>query len=187
MLNIPIILGTARQGRRSENVANFMLSQFVRFGSLYGFKTELIDVRNFLTNTTDGTETSAPAKKLNEKISVADGLVIISPEYNHSFPGELKLMIDMLHKQYAKKPIGFCGVSAGPWGGNKAVEQLRLVSIELHMVPIREALYFPFVQNLFDEKGDFKDPDSYQERIKTLLDELIWYAKNLKIAREQKN
>lgn len=183
---IPIILGTARAGRQSGKVAKFIFKEFKNFGPEYGFETELIDVRDFRINATDNTQTSAVAKKLAEKISVADGLVIVSPEYNHGYPGELKMMLDMLYDQYAKKPIGFCGVSAGPWGGNRVVEQLRLVAIELRMAPIREALYFPLVQNLFDEKSAAKNPASYQGKIKAFLDELVWYAKALKAAREQK-
>jgi len=64
------------------------------------------------------------------------------------------------------------------------VEQLRLVAIELQMVPIRSAIYFPSVWEAFDEQGTPKDA-SYPDRIKTFLDELVWYAKALKAAREQ--
>jgi len=90
----------------------------------------------------------------------------------------------MLYEQYARKPVGICGVSSGIFGGARVVEQLRLISIEFHMVPIREALYFPNVQNLIDEKGAIRD-ESYHDLVKIFLDELIWYAKALKAAREQ--
>jgi len=66
------------------------------------------------------------------------------------------------------------------------VEQLRLVAIEFHMVPIREALYFSMIKNLFDENGSIKD-DSYHKRAKKFLDELIWYADALKAARSKGN
>jgi len=176
---IPIILGTARKDRQSEKAAQFVLQE----ASKAGIETEIIDVQDFLICATDNTQKNALAKKLSEKISKADGLIIVSPEYNHGYPGELKLMLDMLYAQYAKKPVGFCGVSAGGLGGARAVEQLRLVSIEFHMVPIREAIYFSNIQNLFDEKGNIKD-NSYYARIKTFLEELLWYAKALKNARE---
>jgi NAD(P)H-dependent FMN reductase len=65
------------------------------------------------------------------------------------------------------------------------VEQLRLVCIELHMVPIREAVYFPTVQKLFDENGAIKD-ESFHGRVGKFLDELFWYVKALKPARERK-
>jgi len=88
----------------------------------------------------------------------------------------------MLYEQYFKKPVGFCGVSAGPLGGARVIEQLRLVCIELHMVPIREALYFPLVQNLFDENNAIKD-SAFKGRAKKFLEELVWYAKVLKAVR----
>jgi len=179
-LYIPVILGTAREGRESEKVAEFVLKETVKAG----LRTEILDVREFLIGSTDNTEESAQAEKLSEKIVKADGFIIISPEYNHGYPGELKVMLDMLYDQYARKPVGFCGVSAGRFGGARAVEQLRLVSIEFHMVPIREAVYFPFVQDLFDEKRNIKNR-SYHGLVETFLDELIWYARALKSAREQ--
>ena len=178
---IPIILGTAREGRQSEKVANFMLQEVKK----RDFEGEIIDVRDYLIGATDGTGESAEAKNFAERITKADGLIIVAPEYNHSFPGELKLMLDMLYEEYTAKPVGFCGVSAGGLGGTRGVEQLRLASIELHMVPIREALYFSNIQNLFDENGAIKD-EGYSKRVETFLNELVWYAKNLKSAREVK-
>ena len=172
---IPIILGTAREGRRSEKVSDFMLQEAIKAG----LESEIIDARDYRITVTDNTGESPQAKKLAEKIKKADGLIIVSPEYNHGYPGELKMMLDMLYAEYAHKPIGFCGVSIGILGGARAVEQLRQVVIEYHMVPIREAMYFPMVQDLFDEKGDIKD-DSYSKRVKTFLDEIIFYAKLLK-------
>lgn len=178
---VPVMLGTSREGRQSEKAARFILQEIKR----KGLDSELIDVRDFRVRATDRTETSPEAKKLSAKVSKADGLVIVSPEYNHGYPGELKMMLDLLYKQYANKPVGFCGVSAGLVGGARAVEQLRQVAVELHMVPIREAVYFPRVQDLFDDKGAIKDA-SYPERVKKFLDELIWYADALKPAREKR-
>ena len=169
---IPIILGTARQGRQSEKVANFMLSEIIKAG----LQSEIIDVRDYRIEATDSTGELPQAKKLAEKITKADGLIIVSPEYNHGYPGELKMMLDMLYKEYFYKPVGFCGVSIGILGGARAVEQLRLVSIEFHMLPIREALYFSTIQNLFDEKENIKD-ESYFKKVETFLNELIKYTK----------
>jgi NAD(P)H-dependent FMN reductase len=171
----PIILGTARQGRQSEKVANFMLAEVKK----REFESEIVDVRDFRIPATDNSGESPEAQKLAGIIKRADGLIIVSPEYNHGYPGELKMMLDLLYEEYSAKPVGFCGVSSGGLGGARMVEQLRQVTIEFHMVPIREALYFPVVQNLFDENGNVKD-DSYQERVGVFLQELVWYAQNLK-------
>ena len=182
-MNIPIILGTAREGRQSEKAANYMLQQ-AKEANIDSeiINTEFLDVRDYRIAAT-GEQTPA-VKAFSEKITQADGLIIVSPEYNHGYPGELKMMIDMLYKEYNRKPIGICGVSAGALGGARVVEKLRLVAIELQMVPIREAIYFPKIQELFDENGNIKD-ESYGERVKAFLDELVWYAKALKTAREE--
>lgn len=177
-LFIPVILGTAREGRGSENAARFMLAQT----QIAGIETELLDVRDYRLSATDNTGESEPAKRLAEKISRADGLIIVSPEYNHGYPGELKMMLDMLYNEYANKPLGICGVSAGGLGGARMVEQLRLVAIELRMVPIREAVYFAKIGSLFNDAGEIQDL-SYRDLAAKFLEELIWYAAALKKAR----
>lgn len=175
----PIILGTAREGRFSEKAAYYMLQEAKKAG----LETEVIDVRDYRAPATDNTEESSQAKRLAEKIIRADAIIIVTPEYNHGYPGELKMMLDLLYDQYARKPVGLCGVSMGGLGGVRCVEQLRLVVAELHMVSIREAIYFSNVRQLFDEKDMIKD-ESYSARAKKFLAELAWYAKALKEARE---
>ncbi len=177
---IPIILGTAREGRKSEMVANFMLGEV----KAAGLETELLDVRDYRVTATGFPGMSDKAKLLAPKISKADALIIVSPEYNHGYPGELKMMLDLLYDEYFKKPMGICGVSRGGLGGSRMVEVLRLVAVELHMVNIREALYFPSVQDLFEANGAIKNRDAYTGRVKTFLDELVWYAGALKNARK---
>jgi NAD(P)H-dependent FMN reductase len=177
---IPIILGTARLGRQSEKAAKFMLERALEVG----FESELIDVRDYRIQATDNTEKSLQAQRLAEKAKIADGFIIVSPEYNHGYPGELKMLLDMLFAQFAHKPVGICGVSSGPWGGARMVEQLRLVCIAFHMVPICEAVYFPKVQELFSEDGSIKGRSQYNQA-QRLLSELIWYAEALKIGREK--
>jgi len=172
---IPIILGTAREGRQSEKVAKFMLEEVQKAG----LETEIIDVRDYRIKATDNTGKIPEAQKLSEKVVKADGFIIISPEYNHTYPGELKMMLDMIYEQYARKPVGICGVSGGPLGGARGVQALRLTCIAFSMHPILETVYFSMVQDLFDEKGNIKDR-SYEKKAKGLIDSLIWHAKALK-------
>jgi len=171
---IPIILGTARAGRQSEKAAKFMLAEVEKFG----LKTELIDARDYRLSATDNSEESNLAKKLAEKITRANALIIVSPEYNHGYPGELKMMLDMLYDQYARKPVGICGVSSGGLGGARMVEQLRLVAIELGMAPISKAVYFSSIKKLFDDTGAITD-ESYYKKTEKFLNELVWCAKAL--------
>ncbi|MCX6680607.1 MAG: NAD(P)H-dependent oxidoreductase [Methanothrix sp.] len=176
---IPVILGTARLGRQSEKAAQFMLQK----AREAGLECEIIDVRDYRLEATDNTEKSQPALNLAEKARRADGFIIVSPEYNHGYPGELKMLLDMLFSQYAHKPVGICGVSSGTWGGTRMVEQLRQVCLAFHMVPTGEAVHFPRVQELFDEAGLLKG-NSQHGQAKRLLEELIWYARALKAGRE---
>lgn len=179
-LYIPIILGTAREGRQSEKVAKFVHGEVTNSPEI---ETELLDVRDFRLPATDNTEGSETAKRLIDKINKADGFIVVSPEYNHGYPGELKMMLDLAYQQYARKPLGIVGVSSGGLGGARMVEQLRQVSVEFHMVPIREAVYFSTVKKLFDQSGKILD-ESYSRKIGKLLEELVWYAKVLKWGRD---
>lgn len=156
----PVILGTAREGRYSDKVAKFILGEAVKAG----LESEILDVRDYRIIATDKTLAYPEAKRFAEKIAKADALIIVTPEYNHGYPGELKMMLDMLYEQYARKPVGLCGVSMGGLGGARCIEQLRLVVAELHMVSIREAVYFSGVRQLFDENGTIKDSAYYTGR-----------------------
>ncbi|MHB9019525.1 MAG: NADPH-dependent FMN reductase [Minisyncoccota bacterium] len=160
---IPIILGTAREGRESEKVAKFVLAETQK----YGFETELIDIKNYATPATQTLKENIK-NELSSILKKANGLIIVSPEYNHGYPGELKIFLDNFYQEYFYKPLAICGVSAGSLGGARMVEQLRLVSIELHMIPIREAVYFSSVKNIFDEKENIKD-NSYKERLQVMF------------------
>jgi hypothetical protein len=96
--------------RQSEKAAKFMLERTLESG----LESELIDVRDYRIEATDNTERSPPAQSLAEKVKKADGFIIVSPEYNHGYPRELKMLLDMLFAQYAHKPVGIYGVSSGP-------------------------------------------------------------------------
>lgn len=172
---IPIILGTAREGRESEKVARFMLEKALEFG----LDSEIIDVRDYRLPATDNTKTSAEAIHLRDLVLRADGLVIVSPEYNHGYPGELKMMLDMLYEEYFGKPVGICGVSSGTFGGARMIEHLVATCVRFHMLPTGEVLYFPIVQDLFDESGAMTK-EFYHWRANKFLAVLAEYAEALR-------
>lgn len=164
---VPIILGTAREGRYSEKVADFMLAQ----AKGAGLDSEIVDVRDYRIKATDDTGEGPEAKRLAGIVAKADVLMIVCPEYNHSFPGELKMMLDMLYKEYAGKRVGICGVSRGPFGGVRGIEQLKLLVANLHMTVAAE-IQFSSVRELFDEKGEPKDKEAWERRAQRFLDGL---------------
>jgi NAD(P)H-dependent FMN reductase len=112
------------------------------------------------------------------------GLVIVSPEYNHGYPGLLKHVLDSCLKEYIHKPVGIAGVSAGALGGARVIEHLLPVMRELGLVTIFTDMNFSKVRDLFDDAGQLRD-ESYLKRIDKFLKELIWMAKVLRHGREQ--
>ncbi len=176
-LFIPIVLGTAREGRESEKVARYVLAELTALGQ---FQTQLVDVRDFLFGKTEVyPEAAKPWKEIMTK---ADGLIIVSPEYNRGMPGELKILLDSLDDEYVKKPVAIIGVSSGKWGGSRMAEAILPTLVTLGMVPVSPSLPFAVVQNLFDESGKILD-DSYKAKIASMAKELIWFAQTLKQGR----
>jgi NAD(P)H-dependent FMN reductase len=178
-LFIPVILGTARQGRESENVARFIFEQTKKRADL---ETELIDVRELPMKLDDAGE-QMKDPKFSATIERCDRLVIVTPEYNHGYPGLLKHVLDMNLKEYIHKAVGICGVSAGPFGGARVIEGLLPVMRELGLVTIFSDVNFGNVQKLFDEQGKLLD-ESYVRRLDKFLNELIWMARVLRYGRE---
>ena len=179
-LFIPLILGTARQGRQSEHVARFVFEQTKKRA---GVETELIDVRALPMRLDDAGEQMKDAA-FSSTIERCDGLIIITPEYNHGYPGLLKHALDMNLKEYIHKAVGICGVSAGPFGGARAIENLLPVMRELGLVAIFEDVNFGNVGHLFDEQGNLLD-QNYVRRVDKFLDELIWMSRVLRHGRER--
>src|SRR5256885_10478128 len=89
-LFIPVILGTTRKGRASDSVAKFVYEEFSKRA---GVETELIDIRDIKLPTDDAGE-AIKDSKFSAQMSRADGLVIVTPEYNHGYPGMLKHVLD---------------------------------------------------------------------------------------------
>src|SRR5712664_1289952 len=178
-LFIPVILGTARKGRASENVAKFVFNEVQK---REGVETELIDIRELAFPVDDAGEQIKDAK-FSATIERADGLVIVTPEYNHGYPGLLKHVLDSNLKEYIHKAVGICGVSAGGLGGTRVIENLLPVMRELGLVTIFWDGNFSSVQNLVDATGRLQDP-VYLKRTDKFLKELVWMAKVLRYGRE---
>ncbi len=179
-LFVPVILGTARQGRQSEQVARFVFEQTKKRTDV---ETELIDVRALPMRLDDaGEQMKDPA--FSATIERCDGIILVVPEYNHGYPGLLKHALDMNLKEYIHKAVGICGVSAGAFGGARVIENLLPVMRELGLVTIFEDVNFAKVGTLFDDRGNLLD-QNFIRRIDTFLNELIWMARVLRYGREK--
>lgn len=178
-LFIPVILGTPRQGRRSEHAAKFVLAETKKRA---GVETELIDVRSLELSMNDAGE-QIKIPEFSEKMKRCDALVLVVPEYNHGYPGLLKHALDTNLEEYVHKAVGLCGVSAGPFGGTRVIEHLLPVMRELGLVTTFTDVNFGNVQKLFGEDGELLD-DSFVRRVGKFLDELLWMARVLRHGRE---
>jgi NAD(P)H-dependent FMN reductase len=178
-LFIPIVLGTVRKGRASENVANFVHGELRKHPEI---ETALIDLRGLPLATDDAGE-AIKDESFSATCARADGLVLVVPEYNHGYPGMLKHALDSNLKEYIHKAVGICGVSAGGFGGTRVIENLLPVLRELGLVTIFWDGNFSGAQKLFDAQGQILDT-AYVRRTDKFLQELIWMATVLRYGRE---
>lgn len=147
-------------------------------------ETKLFDVRDFNLPTDDyGTAIGKDYPEWRDAIIEADGLVIVTPEYNHGYPGILKSVLDLLLKEYIHKAVGLVGVSAAPWGGTRVIESCVPMVRELGLAVTFSDLNFPQVQDKFDENGKLLD-EKYDKFVVDFLDELVWMSRTLRWGRE---
>jgi NAD(P)H-dependent FMN reductase len=146
-------------------------------------RTRLFDVADFALPHDDyGQGLKDRFPEWRDAIIAADGLVIVTPEYNHGYPGSLKAVLDLLLREYVHKSVAFVGVSAGPWGGTRVIEAMLPMARELGLAVTFTDLNFPFVQNTFDAQGKLLD-HAFDRRLIDFLDELLWMSRVLKWGR----
>jgi NAD(P)H-dependent FMN reductase len=179
-LFIPLLLGTPRKARASEHAARWVYQTMLQRPEI---ESQFFDVRDFdLPHDHYGTEIGGDFPEWRDAIIRADGLVIVTPEYNHGYPGALKSVLDLLLKEYIHKAVAFVGVSAGPWGGTRVIEACVPMVRELGLAVTFTDLNFPAAATKFDENGSLLDP-AYENRAKGFLDELIWMSTTLRWGR----
>ncbi len=177
-LSIPVILGTVRKGRMSAHAARFVHGRLL---ARAGVETELIDIAALDFPIDDaGTDIKDPIYA--GKMERADALVIVTPEYNHSFPGLLKHVLDQCLEEYIHKAAGIVGVSAGPFGGSRGIQDLLPALREMGLMTIFTDVYFGSVHKVFDDDGNLRD-QAFVARVDNFLDELIWMATTLRWGR----
>lgn len=183
-LTIAVLAGTTRVQRRSIQAARYIAE--------FGRKLENIEIifvdPTELTLNGDGNDPEGKDPRYTEITAKADAFFVITPEYNHSFPGSLKRMLDSELANYNHKPVAFAGVSDGNWGGTRAIESLVPAVRETGLVVMSWDVYFPYVQNIFDEHNHPKPEfaERYDKQVGKLYNELIWFADILKTARNNR-
>jgi NAD(P)H-dependent FMN reductase len=180
-LFLPVLLGTNRKERNSVHPAKWLVGEMQKRDDI---ETHLFDVADFALPQDDyGQGLKDRFPEWRDAIIRADGLVIVTPEYNHGYPGTLKAVLDLLLKEYIHKAVAFVGVSAGPWGGTRLIEAMVPMVRELGLAVTFADLNFPAVQRTFDAEGKLLDP-AFENRAKGFLDELVWMSTVLQWGRE---
>ncbi|MFI7135011.1 NADPH-dependent FMN reductase [Nonomuraea sp. NPDC050153] len=185
-LKIAVILGSTRDGRLGTVVSTWIVDQLAQRGDM---EADLIDLVETPLPTVFPVLGQPPASQqardllaaVSPRMAAADAFVIVTPEYNRSFPAALKNAIDWHGPEWHAKPVAF--VSYGGFSaGTRAVEQLRLVLAELHAVTIRDSIGFQRVWEQFDGAGKAVDP-AVEPAAKVMLDRLAWWAQALREAK----
>jgi NAD(P)H-dependent FMN reductase len=184
-LRTAVITASTRDGRFGPTVTQW----FTRLAAgRDDLETELVDpAEHPVPNTLSW---SPPAEDrqllapLTAKLEAADAFVIVTPEYNHSFPASLKQAVDWHYTQWQAKPVGFVSYG-GIGGGLRAVEQLRLVFAELHAVTVRDSVSLHRAHEAFDGDGELRESAVAEGAAKGMLDQLAWWGRALRAARAE--
>jgi len=181
-LVIAVLAGTTRVQRQSFNAAK-LVAEVGR--GLEGVEIVFVDPKDF-NFPNDGNDPEGKDPRYTEITAKADAFFVVTPEYNHSFPGSLKRMLDSELKNYVHKPVALAGASNGHWGGVRAVEALVNTVREMGLAVTYSDVYFPNVDKAFVDGKLVPDlVEQYDMSIKAAYTELIWMAKALKAARAQ--
>lgn len=181
-LVIAVLAGTTREQRQSIKAARYV----AEFGShIEGVEIVFVDPKDFYFPG-DGNDPEGKDARYSDITARADAFFIVTPEYNHSFPGTLKRMLDSELANYIHKPVAIAGASSGNWGGLRAVEALVVTVREMGLVVTFTSPYFPRVQDSFDNNNQpvTEQKERIDKNISAAYKELIWMAKVLKYARD---
>ncbi|MFE1953771.1 MULTISPECIES: NADPH-dependent FMN reductase [Streptomyces] len=186
-LRTAVIVGSTRDGRLSPTVADWFTTQARTHAPETHFDViDLADLDLPERHPSWGHQRTPDQADLAGRIADADAYVVITPEYNHSFPAHLKHFIDLHHTEWQAKPVGFVSYG-GVAGGLRAVEQLRLVFAELHCTTVRDGVSFHrATADHFTPGGPADDPQGAAGAAKVLLDQLDWWAHALRTARAER-
>ncbi|MBL1083425.1 NAD(P)H-dependent oxidoreductase [Streptomyces actinomycinicus] len=188
-LRVAVVVGSVREGRRGRAVTDWFLATAAGDP---GFTFDVVDLADVDLpmvlpgyGGTPSPEAVAALREVSPRLADADAFVVVTPEYNHSFPASLKNVIDWHHREWQAKPVGFVSYG-GLGGGLRAVEQLRLVFAELHAVTVRDSVSLHGPWSGLGEDGVPRDADVCTGAAKGMLGQLTWWGRALRSARAER-
>jgi len=179
MLHLAIIIGSTRIGRRAPAIANWFAGEAAKRDDL---TIDVIDLAEARLPDALGEALTPEGAAVAQRLAKADVFVVVTPEYNHSFPAPLKSLIDWHNVEWKGKAVGFVSYG-GRSGGLRAVEQLRQIFVEMHAMTVRDSVSFHDVWAQFEASGQVLNADSCSRAAKAMLNQLVWWGLALKEAR----
>jgi NAD(P)H-dependent FMN reductase len=177
-LRVAVVIGSVRRPRLADPLAAWLERELATLGWV---DVDMIDLASVPLPMHEIQPHGAVASPIAGRLAQADGIVLLTPEYNHSFPASVKNMIDWHLAEWAYKPVAF--VAYGGSGGIRAVEQLRAVFPELRAATIRESVLLAMAWNHLDTAGRFNPPPGTVEALHAMMNELATWARALRPAR----
>ena len=181
-LRLVVVIASTREGRFGPTVGNWFAEQASGRADLDIDVLDLADAALPDGLTAWGAPTPAAVTAVTPRMAAADAFVLVTPEYNHSYPAPVKTLIDWHFTEWQAKPVGFVSYG-GMSGGLRAVEHLRGVLAELHAVTVRDTVSFHGAWDRFGPDARPVDPAECATAAKSMLDQLTWWAHALRDAR----
>jgi NAD(P)H-dependent FMN reductase len=176
-LRLAVIIGSTREGRVGDRIARWFVAQAARRAEL---KVELIDLAEFTFPAGYPARATPQMSAFAAEIDRAEAFVVVTPEYNHSFPASLKQAIDVAYDEWHAKPVGFVSYGCGSVG-HHAVDQLRTVFTALHATTVRDVVGLDLLDG--DELSDRLAGDAITQAAQVLLDQICWWGVTLRAGR----
>jgi NAD(P)H-dependent FMN reductase len=177
MIHIAIISSSVRVNRASHRVALYFKNNLVEKMSA---TTEILDLKEynfpiFDERLSKQEDPSAKAIDFAGKIKNADGVIIVTPEYNGGYPASINNAVDLLYTEWHHKPVGISTVSNGFFGGSQAIISLQFSLWKMHALVVPAMFPVPNINDTFDELGNAIDKAATEKRATIFLDEFFWW------------
>lgn len=178
-LRVAVIIGSTREGRIGDAVGRWFMERARERSEL---DLAVLDLADFEFPVHYPGRATGEMTEFTEEIARAEAFVVVTPEYNRSFPASLKQAIDFAYEEWQTKPVAFVSYGHGS-AGLYAVEQLRSVFTELHTVTLRNGVALDFLQQPLEEDPSGLAGTRRDRSVRVMLDQLGWWGRALREAR----
>ncbi|MCP3782888.1 NAD(P)H-dependent oxidoreductase [Micromonospora sp. A3M-1-15] len=174
-LRLAVIIGSTREGRIGDRIGRWFVAQARRRD---GLAVTVLDLAGYDFPASLPTEPTEAMRSFAQEVNRAEAFVVVTPEYNHSFPASLKQAIDYAYDEWQAKPVGFVSYGCRSVGLH-AVDQLRTVFTALHAMTVRDTVGV----DLLDGEPTGRAEEQLRQDVRVLLDELCWWGLALREGR----